>query len=291
MLNKRSLLLWVCFLIVFYGGMQAENETRINLAASCHDCDYIPKVTNAGNIEIYNGVPVQIMHNGVRVLLGGYHGNWMSTIISILKGHHEPQEEKVFYEVLKTIPNKATMIELGSSWAYYSAWFNKAIVGAFNYMIEPHPEKLALGKKNFVLNDMVGTFYNAFIGSTTDRNAVFIDWDEKEFILPKICIDDFVMENKINFIHILHSDIQGAEYEMLLGAQKTMLDKKIGYIFISTHGNWHKQCYNFLKNFDFIIIAEHTPQESYSGDGLIVGRHSSYPGLNYIEISKNNVNG
>lgn len=63
-------------------------------------------------------------------------------------------------------------------------------------------------------------------------------------------------KHNINFINILHSDIQGAEYEMLLGAEKTFKDKKIGYIFISTHSNdVHNKCLEFLKNKEFKIIA------------------------------------
>lgn len=41
------------------------------------------------------------MHNGVKVIAGGYYGSWMTEIIRLLQGHHEPQEERVFYENIK----------------------------------------------------------------------------------------------------------------------------------------------------------------------------------------------
>ncbi|MEX0940413.1 MAG: FkbM family methyltransferase [Candidatus Babeliales bacterium] len=259
---------------------------RINLAISCRDCEYIPKVPNAGKIVSIDNTLFQVMHNGIYVLYGAYHGQWMSKIIQALRGHHEPQEEKVFYEVLKTMPNSATMIELGSSWSYYSMWFHKFVLNAKNYMIEPNFEKLDIGKKHFYFNNMQGSFFNAFLGKSSDKNAIFVDWDNKQYQIPRICIDDFVEENDIEFIHILHSDIQGAEYDMLLGSKQTILNNKIGYVFISTHGDCHDKCLNFLTKTNFHIIAEHSCQESYSVDGLIVARHKNYQGLNFVEISK-----
>ena len=43
----------------------------------------------------------QLMHNGIKIIQDCYYGSWITTLIEILKGHHEPQEEKVFYEILK----------------------------------------------------------------------------------------------------------------------------------------------------------------------------------------------
>jgi len=96
-------------------------KSRIELTTSCHDADYIPKVKNAGEVEGKNGLRHQVMHNGIRVVYGGYHGDWMAEIIKVLRGHHEPQEEKAFFEILRYVSEGGTMIELGSYWAYYSA--------------------------------------------------------------------------------------------------------------------------------------------------------------------------
>jgi hypothetical protein len=67
-------------------------DERTRKTISCKDSEYIPKVTNAG--EIFDGF--QIMHNGLKIVNGCYHGDWMSYIIQECKGHHEPQEEKAF---------------------------------------------------------------------------------------------------------------------------------------------------------------------------------------------------
>lgn len=258
---------------------------RINKTISCHDCDYIPKVLEAG--KAFEGNPdFQIMHNGIKIIYKAFHGEWMAEVIRQLRGHHEPQEEKVFYEVIKKLPSNAVMIEIGSFWSYYSMWFNKAITNAKTYMIEPNPEKIELGKKHFQMNKMQGSFTRAFVGKDSISNSSFEDWDHTIYTLPQISIDDFLENQNIDFVHLLHSDIQGAEYEMLLGCQRSMDQGKIGYVFISTHGNCHDKCISFLKKHNFNIIASHTIEESYSADGLVVASSHHIQNILPIEISK-----
>lgn len=253
----------------------SEMRERIEKTISCRDCDYIPKVENAGLItEGY-----QIMHNGLKIFQGCYHGDWMSEIISRCNGHHEPQEEKAFYEVLKIIGDDSTMIEVGSFWAYYSMWFNSQIKGAKNYMIDINENILDVGRRNFELNGLTGNF--------------FVD-EVPHFSFPK-----FLEQNNIEFVNLLHSDIQGWEYHLLQDCQPYL--DKIGYIFISTHtdqhtpgGFWnapreflHEDCLQFLKDNGFIILCEHNMKESSSHDGLIVAKNPKIdPDFIKIELSK-----
>jgi len=256
-------------------------EERVKTTISCQDCLYIPKVKNAGSIV---DDKYQIMHNGVKVIKGGYHGQWMEKIIKELKGHHEPQEEKAFHEVLKTIPNNATMIELGSNWSYYSMWFNSQIENSKNIMIEPNEKKLDLGKENFQANNMSGIFIHACVGKHSQKKHEFVDWDGKRSNIKKVCIDDIIDEYDLSKVDILHSDIQGAEYNMLLGSMEAIKKKKIKYFFISTHGdNVHNNCTQLLTENNYKIICSHTVRESYSADGLIV---ASIDSDEKISISK-----
>ena len=52
------------------------------------------------------------MHNGLRVVADGYCGSWMTELIERCHGHHEPQEERAFYEVITRLGHNATMMEL-----------------------------------------------------------------------------------------------------------------------------------------------------------------------------------
>ena len=52
-------------------------RSRVLLTTSCHDCDEIPKVENAGQVITRDdGQQVRVMHNGVLVEAGGYFGDW-----------------------------------------------------------------------------------------------------------------------------------------------------------------------------------------------------------------------
>ncbi|QVL57834.1 MAG: FkbM family methyltransferase [Simkaniaceae bacterium] len=251
---------------------------------NCNDADYIPKVPIAGKFINHDGLLCQVMHNGVLIAQGCYYEGpslyWMTDIIYGLKGHHEPQEEKAFYEVLKCIPKGGKMLELGSYWAYYSLWFHKNIPDSENYLIEGNYQNLCIGFRNFQLNGYVGNFFHGYLGTKTDP---LIMENSGELIV----IDEFLDEHSIDYLDVLSSDIQGAEYAMLLGSKQAMKDHRIHYFFISTHGEaLHLKCIELLKEYDYHIVAEHNLSESYSADGLIVARANSIEGIDTIEVSK-----
>lgn len=246
---------------------------RATLVGQSPDNSFIPRVEGAG--QIANGK--QLMHNGLQIYLGSYYGPEYAQLLMLNKGVHEPQEERVFMEVLSTLPENALMIEMGAFWSFYSMWFQKNIKGAVNYMVEPDAFNIGHGKRNFRLNKMKGRFIQAFVSSKS----------QPEDTIPTICIDDFVAQNNIEFIHMLHSDIQGYEYEMLQGAAGSFTNKKIGYVFISTHSNdIHDKCLAFLTERQFIILAAANLDESFSEDGLIAARAPYFPGIEKVAISK-----
>ena len=62
---------------------------RIEIAASCRDADYIPKVALAGSVKAgADGVTLQIMHNGIKVLADAYYDRFNTEIVRRLMGHH-----------------------------------------------------------------------------------------------------------------------------------------------------------------------------------------------------------
>lgn len=249
-------------------------EKRIEDVKNCPDNEHITRVADAG--KVVKGK--QIMHNGLKIHLGSYYGPEVATQLLINKGVHEPQEEYVFLEVLKaSIRKGATMVELGAFWSFYSMWFNSEVEDAKNYMVEPDKFNMGFGIRNFKLNKMSGNFTNAFVSFRSNNSSK-----------PEtICIDDFVKTNHIEFIDLLHSDIQGYELEMLKGAEAFIDQDKIGYLFISTHSNEvHQQCLEFLLIKDYLILTDIDLNETFSIDGLIVARSKKYPGITSISVSK-----
>ena len=133
---------------------EREWEQRTRSVLNCRDNALIPRVDNAGLIE--NGQ--QIMHNGLRIVEGSYYGALMTQLLERTTGVHEPQEERVFAEVLPYLPKKATMLELGAYWSFYSMWFHQAVQQPMCYMVEPEEKCLELGRSNFTLNKNAGHF-------------------------------------------------------------------------------------------------------------------------------------
>jgi len=265
------------------------NETdllKIKETTTCKDSEIIPKVSDAGKVFFDDHYKkfVQIMHNGLKVFTDSHYGKINVEIIRQLKGHHEPQEELVFHEILKKIPDNGTMIELGSFWAYYSMWFNSQISNAKNYMVEPM--FIDEGMKNFKINNMTGEkFIQGCVGSKYIENLEFRQIDdrdsenpldgkgsikEKIVNIPQVSLDSLMQDNNIKYANIVHCDIQGHEIEMLNGAQNALSKMKVGYFFISTHSPLiHLKIKNKLQNYGYQIINDFSPRESFTSDGCI----------------------
>lgn len=138
------------------------------MTARCRDADAIPKVADAGPLYTdIDGTRVQIMHNGLKVLADGCYGSWMTELIRLCRGHHEPPEERVFHEVVSRLSSSATMVELGGFWAYYSLWFLQLHPLRQALVLEPDPAHLAVGRKNALLNKLDPKFVAGFVGEKT----------------------------------------------------------------------------------------------------------------------------
>lgn len=251
----------------------SEWRKRIADVIGSSDNKFIPRDSNAGKIINDN----QIMHNGQKIILGSYYGNGITKMLLKNKGVHEPQEERVFQEVLATISPNAVMVELGAYWGFYSMWFLQKVPSGKAYLYEPELENLEFGKANFKLNKLQGDFNQAFISS-------FVDLENSP---PTVNLEYIMTSKNLKHIDILHCDIQGYEYELLGTAINILKDGKVGYLFISTHSEEiHQRCIELIQNSSFEILSAANLQETYSVDGIIVARHKAYKGIEPVEISK-----
>ena len=254
-------------------------QHRLDLAHKCSDCDNIPKVPYAGKIsEMTDGRKVQLMFNGIKVLSGGYYGPWMAGLIEKMKGHHEPQEELVFYNLLPFIKEDGLMIEMGCYWAFYTCWYKQAKPKGKTISMEPHKNNLRIGRDNYKLNGFEnGTFLHAFSGSENRVRGLLARDSEKVFSRDFLNLDEiFDMEEVNGQVDLLHMDIQGAETDVLEMGFHHLVANKVQYVIISTHHQsisgdplTHQKCIQIIEKAGGRIIAEHDVYESYSGDGLI----------------------
>ena len=96
-----------------------------------------------------------MMHNGTRIAYGSYgteDTEYVMRMLAANRGVHEPQEEKIFQQVLPLMPAGAVMLELGAYWGFYSLWFTRAVAGARCFLVEPTWSNLNAGRLNFSLN-------------------------------------------------------------------------------------------------------------------------------------------
>lgn len=247
-------------------------KIRTNDVLSSPDNHKIICADNAGTLSSDG---LLVMHNGLKIKPLSYYGYPVLKMLLENKGIHEPQEEYAFQEVLKSMPDKAVMIELGAYWSFYSMWFNKQVKNPSNFMIEPW--EIQHGIRNFKLNNLAGNFFQHYIA---DKPGVHTDGSKI------ISVDSFVKDQKIQFVDILHSDIQGNELLMLNGAKEILSAHKVGYIFISTHSDsLHSDCKKFLLDLNYLEVCSADMKETCSYDGLLVFKNPNYQGVEKIQIS------
>lgn len=210
-----------------------------------------------------------ILHNGNKVPSEGkysYYGNF-SELLIFNRGVHEPIEEYCFQEVLKRIDSSnPTMIELGAYWAHYSMWFQKYFPNGHSILVESEMHNLKCGEWNFNVNGFSGNFIN------------------QEVAKNQFEVDEFLANNKISALEILHSDIQGFELEMLECASNSLNNKQINYIFISTHSEkLHSDVCKLLESHGYRIeISSNFESHTTSFDGFILATNP-----NIVSVFKN----
>lgn len=250
---------------------------RIALTVGCADCRDIPKRPDAGRVRVAEPWPVQVMHNGVLVARDCYCGPWMTQVIEQLQGHHEPQEERVFHEILASLPDADTILELGAYWAYYSLWFLDRFPRGRAILVEPDPNFLAIGRHNFAVNGRHGEFIEAAVAAAPGPAAPFsCGSDGVVRQVPRVSVDAVVADLRCGRIDVLLADIQGAELAMLEGMEETLRQRRLSTLVVSTHDHsvsgdfrTHEKCLDWIRDHGGRIIAEHSVEESFSGDGLI----------------------
>ena len=258
---------------------------RTAITARCRDADVLPKVADAGAvIRRPDGTMVRIMHNGVRALAGGYHGGWMQDLITRCRGHHEPQEEVLFAEIMRHLGDDAVMFELGGFWSFYSIWFLTGGRRRRGFVVEADPAHLEVGRANAALNGCEPVFIPGFLGSVEAAPSMFQTEESGLVQLPCLTMPGMMARHAIDHLDVLHCDAQGVKFGVLESCAALAAAGRLGWVVVSTHTHrisqyplTHQRCLAVLRQAGATILAEHDVQESFSGDGLIVARFGPVP--------------
>jgi len=212
----------------------------------------IPRAPSAGLVT--NGMVC--LHNGIYVPLEGdeaYFGKF-SEVLVINRGVHEPLEEFCFQELLKILPASPISLELGAYWAHYSMWLKQVRPSSFPILVEPEDKHLLAGINNFRRNKFSGEFIQEFVGP------------------GQFEIDSFLKSRPGLRLNLLHSDIDLHEMSMLRGAVKSLSERLIDYLFISTHSqSLHVEVTRELeKSLYRIEVSCDFDSETTSFDGFVM---------------------
>jgi len=254
---------------------------RIEMTVACRDCDSIEKVPAAGEVLMQDGVAVQVMHEGTRVRAGGYHGDWMLEVIKRLQGHHEPQEERLFDEIVRHCRSESLIVELGAHWAYYANWYLGAIPGSRGVCVEPDESNLALAAENLALNGRKAELIHACVGGTTGQTTLHAETLRRDVTVDCLDMGGLLARIGRQPIEVLHMDVQGAENDFLRSMRSAgVVDGErplVRFLVVSTHHatisgspDTHRECLEAIEDLGGFVLAEHAVEESFSGDGLIV---------------------
>lgn len=271
---------------------------RSLMTISCRDTDPIPKVSNAGAVVQRGADRVQVMHNGIEVVYGGYYGDWMAHVIRGLRGHHEPQEELIFHVLMRYVRHRTSMVELGCFWAYYAQWYLREVPDSNAICIEPDSQHLQVGRRNAALNGHSERvrFINAWVGGQAlPAHAAPTETCSVPVSLPMMDAAAVLGEQAGDGIELLHLDIQGTELQFLRSISRDMAAQKLRFIVVSTHHSsisgsttTHVDCVEVLRALGASILVEHDVLESFSGDGLILASTQACDrDLWFPEISRN----
>jgi hypothetical protein len=214
----------------------------------------ISRVPEAGYVDEKNCV---ILHNGNRVPIKGRFSYYedFSDVLIINRGVHEPLEEYCFQSMLSRLrTDTPTMLELGAYWSHYSMWLKKVCPQGTCFMVEPDRHNLECGKHNFGINGYSGEFINATVGKSGFQ------------------LDAFVSQRGIAELHVLHSDIQGYELEMLQGGKTFLSENRARYVFVSTHSeSLHDSVIEQLRSYSYRIeVSSGFDTHTTSSDGFVL---------------------
>jgi len=161
-------------------------------------------------------------------------------------------------------------------------WFRREVQNASCYCLEPDLSNIQMGKDNFALNfggDAPRVhFDHAYVGA---KDAIAPDKT------PVLSVDGILRRHRIERLAILHADTQGHELNVLLGATEALDQRRVDYIFLSTHTNeLHRKCLAVLRKQHYVILADIDLLETYSFDGLIVARRRELAGPGPFDLSR-----
>jgi hypothetical protein len=177
----------------------------------------------------------------------------------------EKQQIDLFIEAVDKIKTKKpVMIELGvGHLPTYSQAFNAYFNGNCLNVCTDILDRQIKACKDVFPN---AVYYHGYSGTPIHSGENKPDASEK---LTPLNLKDIIIENNIEYVDILHFDVQGSEIYVLKEIYENNLHSMIGNMFISVHGTFN-ECIKLIDKCSNYRYKFKDPYSGGYGDGLIV---------------------
>lgn len=162
-----------------------------------------------------------------------------------------PHEIRVSENFLRLAPANAVFYDIGSAVGWYSILLSKKCSKALAF----DPENSSI-LENARLNNVNNiNYYPYFIsGATNEKNR-------------RYSLDNLIYNKKFPIPDIVKMDIEGGEYQALLGAKRLFETTAPRLVLIETHSKeMFDKCLEFLKKFNYKIYNLGCPKVNAGGD-------------------------
>lgn len=209
------------------------------------------------------------------------------------KNVHEAEEEDIFIETIRSLPERACFVNIGSAIGYYPILAKKLSPSLTIHVVEPLEKHRKFFLENIDLNRLNTEDFILHKEpiSTVSGYQNFIDLgygsqlqlhqnqtpaaNAKTTQLKTISLQE-LMERIGSSIDFLQMDVQGIEADILRSGQNVLGQGTIKNILIGTHGKTiHNDCVEILKHFGYKIIVSN-PNTTEQPDGIILATHATY---------------
>jgi len=178
--------------------------------------------------------------------------------------------------------DRPTVFDVGANVGQSAQQVRKIFPGAVIHSFEPSPE--IFGKLSANCSGLEGLHaWNCAVGSENGRMPLLenVESDMTSFLEPSrfgwgkvhktttvevVTLDAFTSRNDVGYIHILKSDTQGFEIEVLKGAKRLMKEGRIALIYLEViFSDMYKgippfdDLYKLLRENGFLLVGFYSP--------------------------------
>jgi hypothetical protein len=165
------------------------------------------------------------------------------------------------------------MVELGAFWAYYSNWHLGAVPGSTLVCFEPDENNLECGRRNLALNGREAELVKAAVDATYRPScSIRRESDQKKVDEPCHNMDSLLQLIRHRPIELRHMSrvafLSSANNAVGRGLLRFLIDTT-HHESISGFPYTHEHCKREIISMGGTILAEHSVEEQFCGDGLI----------------------